>query len=106
MFGLYGFSQAPFDGLGRQNYDSSVAEGGTGTNVLGVLSSFGVAQVEGATGTDALVVLRHAIVTPTGVQLLVTIGDENLWIEIPNSQVPGWSAISNGNNPGWTPIMS
>ena len=84
----------------------TIAESAAASSSQATSVSFSASVAEVVSAIASVSVIKTANVYPTGVQLLVSIGDVLVWAVIDDSQNPNWQNINDAQNPGWVNLPS
>jgi len=85
-------------------YNVYIVDTATGTDTFATVIGYNVALADTATITDTPTVVATIVVSVTGIQLYVYVGNTLVWVVVDDTQNANWQNINSAQTPGWVNI--
>ena len=85
-------------------YNVYIVDTATGTDTFATVIGYNVALADTATITDTPTVVATIVVSVTGIQLYVYVGNTLVWVVVDDTQNANWQNINDAQTPGWVNI--
>ena len=85
-------------------YNVYIVDTATGTDTFVTLIGYNVAFADTATITDTPTAVVTIVVSVTGIQLYVYVGNTLVWVVVDDTQNANWQNINSAQTPGWVNI--